>query len=69
LKGIDVPNLIIALLRDLDKIEKIWKTYPDQRFGQLLSNYIIDQSYLLPRTFFIEDEEFFNMEKHKFRKI
>lgn len=35
------------------KLEKLWNRFPDQRLGQLLSNYVVDETYL----FYQEDYE------------
>lgn len=37
----------------LDKIEKLWKKYPDSRFGQLISNIILDEE-----LYYLEDDRF-----------
>lgn len=44
----------------MDKLGKIWKDYPDFRFGQLLVNLLGDvQDEVGMDLFFVEDEEFF----------
>lgn len=52
-------------MRDPNRIEKyisvlrkIWETYPDWRFGQLISN-ITPCDVSSPYFFYIEDEDFF----------
>lgn len=39
----------------LERIGKIWKKFPDWRFGQLMSNF---ESWYRKDIFFPEDEEF-----------
>jgi len=37
----------------LKLIEKLWEKYPNQRFGQLLTNHVFDKD----KIFYQEDEE------------
>lgn len=42
--------------RILDKLDKLWHKYPDQRLGQLLENYVF--GYIVPSPLFhVEDDE------------
>lgn len=45
----------------LSKIEKLWNKYPDQRFGQLLENYVFVRGnrgdITSCRLFYQEDDE------------
>lgn len=42
----------------LNELKRVWSTYPDWRFGQLISNMMHDQKVHL---FFIEDEDFLKL--------
>lgn len=37
----------------LNKIEKLWKKHPDTRFGQLISNIVLDEE-----LYYLEDDRF-----------
>ena len=38
----------------LMKFQDLWKQYPDQRFGQIISNYLVNDK---EDIFYIEDDE------------
>lgn len=38
----------------LVKFQDLWKQYPDQRFGQIISNYLVNDK---EDIFYIEDDE------------
>jgi len=41
----------------LQKLNQLWKSYPDLRFGQLIEN-VLDHAVGTSSLFFIEDEPF-----------
>ncbi len=43
--------------RILNKIEKLWNKYPDQRLGQLLGNYIFTETRYDLSMWNLEDDE------------
>lgn len=48
----------------LNKIEEIWKRFPDLRFGQLIGNVIKD-----PALYYIEDDEFIEILKEYYSRF
>lgn len=52
-------------MRDINRIDKIldlvrelWEKYPDQRLGQIMSNYVFDNKIV--DMFYVEDEDVIN---------
>ena len=56
------PNRIDDILKELGKV---WKEYPDLRFGQLIGNVIANPN----RLYFIEDKELTEAIKEYYNNI
>lgn len=49
-----IQNLNFKKINILIKLYMLWEQYPDQRFGQIISNYLVNDK---EDIFYIEDDE------------
>lgn len=49
-----IQNLNFKKINILIKLYTLWEQYPDQRFGQIISNYLVNDK---EDIFYIEDDE------------